>query len=203
MRYVRRAMEMEAEVPEALSVLAAKLADQGVRLGSHDDATAEKREFYRSIGAGICEFPTNLEAATAARTFGDPILMGAPNVVRGGSQSGNIAAESLIADGLCDALVSDYYYPALAQAAWRLADSGALPFPAAWESVSTVPAQVAGLTDRGRLVPGARADFVVVDAETRTIEATIAAGRMAHMSGGAAERFFRAVAVNNQAVAAF
>jgi alpha-D-ribose 1-methylphosphonate 5-triphosphate diphosphatase len=115
--------------------------------------------------------------------------MGAPNVVRGGSQSGNIGAEALVADGLCDALVSDYYYPALAQSAWHMADTGTLPFARAWEAVSSVPARVAGLTDRCALTPGARADIVVVDPETRHVEATFTRGRIAHLSGRAAARF--------------
>jgi alpha-D-ribose 1-methylphosphonate 5-triphosphate diphosphatase len=127
--------------------------------------------------------------------------MGAPNVVRGGSQSGNIAAEALIAEGLCDALVSDYYYPALAQAAWRLADAGTLSFAAAWEAVSTEPARIAGLRDRGRLAPGSRADLVVVDPATRAVEATIAGGRMAHLSGGAAQRFMGSKAMAGAAAA--
>jgi alpha-D-ribose 1-methylphosphonate 5-triphosphate diphosphatase len=189
MGYVRRALEQEAEVPAALTRLAAELRPRGVRLGSHDDADAVTRTFYRGIGADICEFPISVEAAQAARDAGDPILMGAPNVVRGGSQSGNIAAEGLVAEGLCDALVSDYYYPALAQSAWRLADAGTLPFVQAWEAVSTVPARIAGLSDRGTLAPGARADVVVIDPETRHVEATFAGGRIAHLSGKAAARF--------------
>ncbi len=189
MARVTAAMEQEAEVPAALARLAAELRGLGVRLGSHDDGDAEIRAFYRGIGAEVCEFPTTAAAARAAREAGEPVLMGAPNVVRGGSQSGNIAAEALVAEGLCDALVSDYYYPALAQSAWRLADTGALPFAAAWEAVSTVPARIAGLADRGRLAPGQRADLVVVDPRSRTVEATIAGGRMAHLAGGAAQRF--------------
>lgn len=189
MARVRGAMEQEAEVPAALAQLARQMAALGVRLGSHDDATAEVRAFYRGIGAAICEFPTTAEAAGAARAAAEPVLMGAPNVVRGGSQSGNVAAEALVAEGLCDALVSDYYYPALAQAAWRLADAGTLPFAAAWEAISTVPARIFGLTDRGRLVPGARADLVVIDPHTRAIGATISGGRIAHLSGEVAARF--------------
>jgi alpha-D-ribose 1-methylphosphonate 5-triphosphate diphosphatase len=189
MARVADALAQDAEVPAALARIAAALTALGVRLGSHDDTTAETRAYFRGVGAAICEFPTGVEAARAAVAAGEPVLMGAPNVVRGGSQSGNIAAAALVAEGLCDALVSDYYYPALAQAAWRMADAGLLPFPAAWEAVSTAPARIAGLTDRGRLAPGARADVVVVDPQTRAVEATIAGGRLAHLSGGAARRF--------------
>jgi alpha-D-ribose 1-methylphosphonate 5-triphosphate diphosphatase len=201
MARVRAAMEQEPDVPAALARLAAELLPLGVRLGSHDDATPETRAFYRGIGADVAEFPITVPAARAAREAGEPILMGAPNVVRGGSQSGNIAAEALIADGLCDALVSDYYYPALAQAAWRLADSGTLSFAAAWEAISTAPARIAGLSDRGALTPGLRADLVVVDPATRTVEATIAGGRMAHLSGGAAQRFMGSKAMARSAAA--
>jgi alpha-D-ribose 1-methylphosphonate 5-triphosphate diphosphatase len=201
MARVEAAMEQEPEVKGALARLAAEFLSLGVRLGSHDDADVETRAFYRGIGAAIAEFPTTEAAARAAREAGEPVLMGAPNVVRGGSQSGNIAAEALVASGLCDALVSDYYYPALAQAAWRLADVGALSFAAAWEAVSTVPARIAGLADRGRLDAGLRADLVVVDPATRTVEATIAGGRMAHLAGGAAQRFMGSKAMARAAAA--
>jgi alpha-D-ribose 1-methylphosphonate 5-triphosphate diphosphatase len=189
MARVSDALAQDAEVPAAIARIAAELAGMGVRLGSHDDATAATRAFYRGIGATVCEFPTGVDAAQAAVEAGEPVLMGAPNVVRGGSQSGNVATAALIAEGLCDALVSDYYYPAMAQAAWRMADAGLLPFPTAWEAISTAPARIAGLSDRGRLTAGARADVVVIDPETRALEATIAAGRLAHLSGGAARRF--------------
>jgi len=85
--------------------------------------------------------------------------------------------------------VSDYYYPALAAAAWALADRGTLAFPAAWALISTNPAAVLGLGDRGALAEGARADLVVMDPATRRIEATIVAGRPVHLAGRAAERF--------------
>jgi alpha-D-ribose 1-methylphosphonate 5-triphosphate diphosphatase len=199
--YVRRALEMDAEVPFALPRLARELLGMGVRLGSHDDATPEMRAFYREIGARICEFPTSRDAAEAARAAGDPILMGAPNVVRGGSQSGNIGAEALLAAGLCDALVSDYHYPALAWAAFRLADAGTLSFAGAWETISSIPAEIAGLSDRGRLSEGARADLVVVDPRTRKIEATIVAGHVAHLCGGAAARFVGSFVLSGRALA--
>jgi alpha-D-ribose 1-methylphosphonate 5-triphosphate diphosphatase len=201
MARVTAAMEQEPDVPAALARLAAELRAMRVRLGSHDDADAETRAFYRGLGAHIAEFPTTVPAARAARAAGEPVLMGAPNVVRGGSQSGNVAAEALVAQGLCDALVSDYYYPALFQAAWRLADTGALSFAGAWEAVSTAPARIAGLTDRGSLREGLRADLVVVDPRTRAVEATIAGGRMAHLAGGAAQRFMGSRAMAQAAAA--
>ena len=115
--------------------------------------------------------------------------MGAPNVVRGGSQSGNIAAVDLIRRGLCDALVSDYYYPALSRAAFRLVDDGVMDWPAAWAMISTRPAEIMHLSDRGVIDYGKRADLCVVNATTRQVEATLVAGRLTHLTGEAARRF--------------
>jgi alpha-D-ribose 1-methylphosphonate 5-triphosphate diphosphatase len=179
------------EVPRALFELAEAFDRLGVRFGSHDDPDAETREFYRVLGARIAEFPISRRAAAAARAEGDPVLLGAPNVVRGGSQAGNIAAEALIREGLCDALVSDYHLPALALAVWALVDRGVMPFEKAWAMVSCAPARILGLKDRGKLEAGRRADLVVLNPETRAIEAVIAGGRLAHLSGGAALRFLR------------
>ena len=185
---VRAAQAQGPDVPVALARIAAALAAQGVRMGSHDDGTAETRAFYRGIGAPICEFPTTVAAAQAARAAAEPVLMGAPNVVRGGSQSGNIAAADLVAAGLCDALVSDYYYPALKQAAFALADAGLADFAPAWAMISATPARIAGLADRGRLEPGQRADVVVLNPASRRVEMTLCAGRIAHLSGEMARR---------------
>jgi len=185
---IETAALQEPLVPDALADLAATLAARGVAMGSHDDADARTRGFFRGIGARICEFPTTAAAARAAHAAGEPVLMGAPNVVRGGSQSGNIAAEDLVADGLVDALMSDYYYPALAQAAVALDQRGTLPLARAWDLIAAAPARIMGLTDRGRLDPGMRADLAIMHAETHAIEATIAGGRLAHAQGEAARR---------------
>lgn len=179
-------------VPRALCALAEAFDRLGIRYGSHDDPDAETREVYRMIGARIAEFPTTIRAAAAARAEGDPILMGAPNVVRGGSQAGNIAAVDLIRQGLCDGLVSDYHIPALPLAVWRLVDDGILPLERAWGLVSGGPARVLGMVDRGALLAGLRADLVVMDKDTREIVATIAGGRLSHLSGRAAARFVAA-----------
>ena len=189
---VRRAGEQERDVPRHLCKLADAFDTLGVIYGSHDDGEGETRETYSMIGAKICEFPTARSAAALARAVGDPVLMGAPNVVRGGSQAGNIAATDLIRAGLCDALVSDYYYPALAQAAFKLVDDGILSLPQAWAMISSVPAEILRLPDRGKIDYGRRADLVVICEKTRAVEATISGGRVTHMSGEAAHRFLGA-----------
>ena len=104
----------------------------GITLGSHDDNSAEGRAAWRARGARISEFPETLEAAEAARAGGDFIILGSPNVVRGGSHKGNASAIELIAMGLCDALASDYHYPSPRRAALMLAKSGLLPLEQAW-----------------------------------------------------------------------
>lgn len=178
-----------AEVPRHLCRLAEALDELGVIYGSHDDVDGETREHYSMIGARVAEFPTTRRAAAAAKAMNDPVLMGAPNVVRGGSQSGNVNATDLITQGLCDALVSDYYYPALPQAAWTLVDKGLLDLPKAWAMISEKPADILRLPDRGRLNFGKRADLCVINEETRQIEMTVSNGRLSFVSGEAAHRF--------------
>lgn len=185
---VRAAEAQDPEVPQALTGIAARFRALGVRMGSHDDATAETRAFFRGIGAPIAEFPTTVEAARAAHAAGEPVLMGAPNVVRGGSQTGNIAAAGLIEAGLVDALMSDYYYPALPQSAWALVDAGVCDLAQAWAMISTAPARIMGMSDRGQLAPGLRADIVVVNPGTHRVEMTLVGGAVAHLSGELARR---------------
>ena len=188
MAIVRAAEAQSEQVPAALTALAARFRQMGVTMGSHDDDSAATRAFFRGIGAPIAEFPPTVEAARAAHAAGEPVLMGAPNVVRGGSQTGNIAAEALIADGLVDALMSDYYYPALAQSAFALAERGLCSLPQAWDMISANPARIMGLKDRGHLGAGARADVVAVNAATHQVEMTLCHGRIAHLSGELARR---------------
>ena len=178
-------------VPRNLCYLAQGFDRLGLRYGSHDDPDAETREFYAMIGARIAEFPTNRRAAAAAQGADDPVIMGAPNVVRGGSQAGNISAATLIAEGLCDALVSDYHLPALPLAAWALVDQGLCDLARAWAHISSNPAQILGMKDRGRIAPGLRADLAIVNAQTRSVEATVTQGHLSYLSGEAALRFMR------------
>ena len=180
-----------SDVPAALDALTERLVQQGIVLGSHDDSTPEDREEWAARGATVSEFPETLEAAQAARDDGAQIVLGAPNVVRGASHAGNIAASELVAHGLCDALASDYHYPSPLRAAFRLEELGLCDLASAWAMLSSGPAQMLGLADRGTLQPGKRADLIVVDPTTRRLEATIAAGRVAHLTGTVAERFLR------------
>lgn len=180
-----------SDVPAALDALTERLVQKGIVLGSHDDSTPEDREEWAERGATVSEFPETLEAAQAARDDGAYIVLGAPNVVRGASHAGNIAASELVANGLCDALASDYHYPSPLRAAFRLEELGLCDLASAWAMLSSGPAQMLGLADRGTLEPGKRADLIVVDPTTRRVEATIAAGRVAHLTGTVAERFLR------------
>ncbi|WP_299044110.1 alpha-D-ribose 1-methylphosphonate 5-triphosphate diphosphatase [uncultured Tateyamaria sp.] len=188
MARVQAAKARDKDVPRYLCNLASTFDRLGVTYGSHDDHDAATRERYSMIGAKVCEFPTSMKAAVVARTWGDPILMGAPNVVRGGSQSGNVSALVLIAEGACDALVSDYYYPALAEAAFALSDKRLMDLPAAWQIISTRPAQIMGLGDRGSLDIGKRADLAIINADTRQVEGTMVAGCWTHLCGTLASR---------------
>ncbi|WP_126975982.1 alpha-D-ribose 1-methylphosphonate 5-triphosphate diphosphatase [Frigidibacter oleivorans] len=189
---VEQAATRAREVPRHLCRLAEAFDRTGVLYGSHDDPDGETRERMSMIGARIAEFPVARQAAAAAKAMNDPVLMGAPNVVRGQSQNGNVAALDLIEHGLCDALVSDYYYPALVRSVWTLVDRGLRSLPQAWAMISTRPAEILRLPDRGTLDFGRRADVTVVNAETRAVEATIAGGRLSYLSGEAGRRFLAA-----------
>ncbi|MGD9865003.1 MAG: alpha-D-ribose 1-methylphosphonate 5-triphosphate diphosphatase, partial [Pseudodonghicola sp.] len=178
-----------AEVPAALDALCARLAAQGLRMGSHDDHDAQARADWRARGVRISEFPETLEAAEAARAAGDAIIMGAPNLVRGGSHKGNVSALDLVAMGLCDALASDYHYPSPRRAALMLARTGVLSCEAAWDLVAAGPARLLGLDDRGTLAPGKRADLLVLEEASDRVGAVFAGGQVAYMAGAVAARF--------------
>ena len=146
--------------------LVARAHGMNIALASHDDATLAHVEEAEADGVAIAEFPTTLEAASAAHAAGLSILMGAPNVVRGKSHSGNISATDLVAAGLLDILSSDYVPFALLQAAFLLPDRVAgLDLPQALATVTINPARAAGFDDRGEIAPGKRADLVRVAAK--------------------------------------
>ncbi|KIZ38800.1 MAG: phosphonate metabolism protein PhnM [Pseudomonas sp. K35] len=130
-------------------------------LASHDDATLEHVTESADYGMAIAEFPTTFEAAEASHARGLKVLMGAPNIVRGGSHSGNIAAADLARRGVLDILSSDYYPASLLQAALGLAEqANGYDLPRAIATISLAPARAAGLDDRGEIAVGLRADLV-------------------------------------------
>lgn len=178
-----------AQVPAALDRLCGELGKRGVLLGSHDDRSAENRAAWRGRGVRIAEFPETAEAAQAARDGGDGVVLGAPNVMRGGSHKGNVPAADLVAGGLCDALASDYHYPAPRLAVRALMRDHGMDLEPAWGLVSDGPARLLGLADRGRLASGLRADLVVLEPGSLRVGATIVGGRVSHMAGAVAERF--------------
>jgi alpha-D-ribose 1-methylphosphonate 5-triphosphate diphosphatase len=149
--------------PPNRKALAALARERGIPLATHDDARAEHVEEAVGMGAVLTEFPTTLAAAEAARAHDLPTLMGSPNLIRGGSHSGNIAASELARAGLLDMFASDYIPASLVQAAFRLtADDFGVPIPRAVAMAADEPARALGLVDRGRLEVGRRADLVEV-----------------------------------------
>lgn len=142
--------------------------DRGIAIASHDDATLAHAKESAELGMQVAEFPTTLEAAQASHAFGLKVLMGAPNIVRGGSHSGNIAAKDLAAAGVLDILSSDYYPSALIQAAFMVADleENNDDLAKAIRLVTANPAEAANLFDRGVLETGRRADLVQINSHS-------------------------------------
>jgi alpha-D-ribose 1-methylphosphonate 5-triphosphate diphosphatase len=160
----RRTAESEANAPRSRTHIAARCGAEGIALASHDDATLAHVKEAVGYGTALAEFPTTLEAARASHAAGMKVLMGAPNVVRGGSHSGNISAADLKAAGVLDILSSDYVPFSLIQAVFQLAEGGDADLVDAVRMVTANPAAAVGLTDRGEILAGKRADLVRVRA---------------------------------------
>jgi len=162
--FVDRQMESSRLHGTSNRALVIRLAkEHGLALASHDDATEAHVAESVEAGMEIAEFPTTTEAARASRAAGMAILMGAPNVVRGGSHSGNVSALALAEEGLLDVLSSDYVPQSLLHGAFILAESEiGWDLSRAVRAVSAEPARRVGLTDRGRIELGLRADLIRV-----------------------------------------
>jgi alpha-D-ribose 1-methylphosphonate 5-triphosphate diphosphatase len=139
-----------------------RIAGLPVVIASHDDETEAEIAENHADGIRISEFPVTMAAAQAAHAHDMQVIAGAPNIVRGGSHSGNIAAADLVRAGAVDALASDYVPAALVEAAFQCAADLGIALPAAIALVTDRPARMAGLADRGRIAPGLRADLVRV-----------------------------------------
>ena len=160
----RRILELQAQreqrrLPNRRALLD-RVAGSGIALASHDDRTAEEIAENAADGIAISEFPVTMIAAQAAKSAGMQVIAGAPNIVRGGSHSGNVSAADLLETGAVDAFASDYVPNSLVEAAFQCAQRIGLPHAVAL--ITDRPARLAGLPDRGQLAQGQRADIARV-----------------------------------------
>jgi alpha-D-ribose 1-methylphosphonate 5-triphosphate diphosphatase len=163
-RTVRQEQEKQAKYADSnRRLLVERLEDRDLALASHDDADAAHVGQAVRDGAGISEFPTTLEAARAAKQAGLKTVMGAPNVILGGSQSGNLSAVEAVQEGVLDALSSDYAPVSLLEGAFAFWRHHGVALERAIAMVTWEPAAMVGLDDRGRIGAGMRADLVEVD----------------------------------------
>lgn len=162
--FCQRRMEASARNSDKhRNTIAEICKEKGLILASHDDATIAHVEEAIAQDIHVAEFPTTMEAAKASHDAGLAVLMGAPNVVRGGSHSGNIAASDLVSEGVLDILSSDYIPMSLVQAAFLLAQGDdAISLPDSVKMISHNPARATGLDDRGSIEIGKRGDLVHV-----------------------------------------
>lgn len=189
--HVRQHMDRRAAIAWHRDVSMQWLSEQAlagrIRLLAHDAASDAEVRLRAQQGSAVAEFPTTVEAARAAREVGLLTVVGAPNVLRGGSHSGNVSALELIAEGLVEGLSSDYMPSTLLAAALTLADRKVLDLPRAVGLITRGGAQVGGLDDRGELRVGARADLAVatIDGRWPTVRRTVLAEelRAEHQAG--------------------
>jgi alpha-D-ribose 1-methylphosphonate 5-triphosphate diphosphatase len=170
--------------------------ERGFILMSHDDDTVEKVDRMHAAGVQVAEFPVTVEAAEQQRRLGMTITAGAPNVVRGGSSSGNLAAEALIERGLSDVPCADYHAPSLLFAAWKIARAGLVSLPEAVKMVTLNPARAVRLDHRiGSLAVGKQADLAVVDLSgpAPSVEMTVRAGLVCYRGAAVPTRRSREV----------
>lgn len=180
-RYVKGMMQrIKRSEPEVLAIIAVAMERQedglqqleqlvetahqvGVPVASHDDESEADVATSQRRGVAIAEFPASIALAEKSRDYGAAVLMGAPNLVRGGSHVGYMSVAAAAEAGVLDCLCSDYHYPSLFHAPFKLAELGLMPFEAAWKIVSTSPAKAAGIGDtKGAIAPGLDADFLLV-----------------------------------------
>lgn len=175
--------QRRADVPDMIVKVSNWGKAKQVPMLSHDDTQKETRDFFRSMGASISEFPMRVAVAQEASKAGDTIVFGSPNVVRGGSHIGSPSAADMVEDGLCDVLASDYFYPAMLAAVARLHDERRSDLPTLWSLVSGGPAKASGLHDRGEIKAGNRADLILIDwpdGATPAVKLTLSKGNTAY-----------------------
>lgn len=206
--YLAAHRAMRERYPQALAGVE-RLAEAGrlaaIPMASHDEESPDVRRWYHELGCRICEFPVNEATARCALDLGDDVVLGAPNALRGSSLYKRLSARRCAEDGLCTVLASDYYYPSQLAAAWDIHAQRGLELGRAWSLVSANPARALGLTDRGRIEPGLRADLVAVDVGANGLlqaVCTWTAGVVAYMGGSFASQAFAAQGRESSRIAA-
>jgi alpha-D-ribose 1-methylphosphonate 5-triphosphate diphosphatase len=182
-RLIERRADLDDEaLATRIDRIVAGAHDAGVPVASHDDESPVEVERLHDRGVAISEYPITRDAAVRAHDLGMTTAMGAPNLVRGGSQWGNLWTADAIEAGAADVLLADYHPASLL--ASPFIDTGE-PLPDRVARVTQNPAEAVGLTDRGRIAEGARADVIVVDPDpTPTVERAVIAGHDAYHAGG-------------------
>lgn len=160
---VERKLEAASSAFLRMEELAQDAHAAGISVASHDDDSLERIETMNNIGADISEFPITLEAATAAKEAGMSTIFGAPNILRGKSQSGSMKAIEAIHEGVADCLCADYSPASLIVAIFKIPELSDIDLPAAVRLVTSNPAKAARLDDRGEIAVGKRADLIIVD----------------------------------------
>ena len=163
-RIIERKRRARGEgLAEAVEGMAALCRERGVAMASHDDDSPDRVAWGRGLGIAVSEFPVNLETALAARGMGVPCCLGAPNLVRGGSQAGNLSVRAALEAGCGDILCSDYLPMAVLHAVFLVASLGLRGLPEAAAMASLAPARAVGLGDvTGSVEEGKRADLLLV-----------------------------------------
>jgi alpha-D-ribose 1-methylphosphonate 5-triphosphate diphosphatase len=181
---VARQKEKRTRCLASVEELCDKARAYGLLIASHDDDRPEKIDVMERQGVTIAEFPLNTETALYARSRGMKTGMGAPNVVRGKSQSGNISARELVQMGCCDFLCSDYHPTSMLQAVYTLHCELGFKLADAFSFITSDPAITAGLADRGRIAVDALADLVVIeDHLVPKVVMTIKSGKPVYSGG--------------------
>ena len=160
---VDRKLEAASGAFMRMEELAYAAHSAGISIASHDDDSIERVETMNKIGADISEFPITLEAAQAAKKSGMSTIFGAPNILRGKSQSGSMKAIEAIHEGVADCLCADYSPASLIVAIFKIPELSELDLPAAVRLVTSNPAKAARLDDRGEIAVGKRADLIAID----------------------------------------
>lgn len=163
---IEAAIARQEEGLQQIEQLVSQAYQKGIPVASHDDESEEMVQMSARRQVSIAEFPASIALAAQSQDYGASVLMGAPNLVRGGSHVGYMSVADAVQAGVVDCLCSDYHYPSLFHAPFKLARMGLMPFEQAWKLVSTHPARAARIGDRkGAILPGFDADFLLIKPE--------------------------------------